>query len=68
MSDCYRTRPQQWTHKHDLGTPPSQTRAPKTTSVPAEGGGTNTPALGGGFALTRAREPATQPPAPEVWM
>jgi len=46
-----------WTNRPDLGTYPSQTRAPNPASVFAEGGGTATPTLGGGFGFSR--EPRT---------
>ena len=42
-------------NRHGIVTPASQTRAPNTDIVTAEGGGTNTPTLGGGFGLIRGR-------------
>ncbi len=42
-------------NRHRIVTPASQTRAPNTDIVTAEGGGTNTPTLGGGFGLIRGR-------------
>jgi hypothetical protein len=42
-------------NRHASGTPESQTRAPARGIVTAEGGGTNTPTLGGGIWVTRAR-------------
>jgi len=44
--------------RHEFGTPTSQTRAPKPASVSAEGGGTVTPTLGGGFGFSREQEAA----------
>jgi len=37
-----------WTNRHTFGAPTTQTRAPTTASVSAEGGGTTTPTLMGG--------------------
>ena len=43
-----------WTNRLTFGTPTTQTRAPATASVSAEGGGTTTPALmGGGILFSR---------------
>jgi len=43
-----------WTNRHTFGAPTTQTRAPATASVSAEGGGTTTPALmGGGILFSR---------------
>jgi len=43
-----------WTNRHTFGTPTTQTRAPATASVSAEGGGTTTPTLmGGGILFSR---------------
>ena len=43
-----------WTNRHTFGAPTTQTRAPTTASVSAEGGGTTTPALmGGGILFSR---------------
>ncbi len=42
------------TNRHTFGTPATQTRAPATGSVSAEGGGTTTPTLmGGGTRFSR---------------
>jgi hypothetical protein len=43
-----------WTNRHTFGASTTQTRAPATASVSAEGGGTTTPALmGGGILFSR---------------
>jgi hypothetical protein len=43
-----------WTNRHTFGAPTTQTRAPATASVSAEGGGTTTPTLmGGGILFSR---------------
>jgi hypothetical protein len=47
-----------WTNRHELASPPTNTRAPDTCSVTAEGGGTTTPTLGGGFWFSREHLPA----------
>jgi hypothetical protein len=47
-----------WNNRHEFGTPTSQTRAPNLASVSAEGGGTVSPTLGGGFGFSREREAA----------
>jgi hypothetical protein len=52
-----------WSDRRDFGTHAAQTRALYRASVSAEGGGTVTPTLGGGFGFTRARELLTPPPA-----
>jgi hypothetical protein len=46
-----------WINRPAFGTARSQTRAPKAGSVPAEGGGTATPTLGGGFWFSREQFP-----------
>jgi hypothetical protein len=46
-----------WNNRPAFGTVQSQTRARKAGSVPDEGGGTTTPALGGGFWFSRERFP-----------
>jgi hypothetical protein len=46
------------TDRHEVGTHPSQTRAPNPASVSAEGGGIVTPTLGGGFGFSREQEAA----------
>jgi hypothetical protein len=43
------------TNRHAFDPRASQTRAPGRGIVALEGGGTNTPTLGGGFGVTRAR-------------
>ena len=48
-----------WINRHTFGTPTTQTRAPATASVSAEGGGTTTPALmGGGILFSREHRQA----------
>jgi len=47
-----------WADRHDSGTVPSQTFARIAGSVLAEGGGTVTPTLGGGFGFSREQEAA----------
>jgi hypothetical protein len=47
-----------WNNRHEFGTSASQTRAPNPASVFAEGGGTVTPTLGGGFGFSREQEAA----------
>jgi len=47
-----------WADRRNSGTVLSQTRAPNRASVVAEGGGTVTPALGGGFGFSREQEAA----------
>ena len=42
-----------WTNRHEIGAHPAQTCAPQAASVTAEGGGTTTPTLGGGFWFSR---------------
>ena len=44
----------------------SQTRGLLTDSVTAEGGGTNTPTLGGGYGFSLARESLNEAPAQGV--
>jgi hypothetical protein len=44
------------TNRHAFGAPESQTRATLAGIVAPEGGGTNTPTLGGGIGVSRARE------------
>jgi hypothetical protein len=46
-----------WNNRPDFGTVQSQTGATKAGSVPAEGGGTATPTLGGGFWFSREQFP-----------
>jgi hypothetical protein len=46
-----------WIDRPKPGTFPAQTREPKRASVPAEGGGTATPTLGGGFWFLREHSP-----------
>jgi hypothetical protein len=48
-----------WTNQHEFGANPAQTRATDRASVSAEGGGTATPTLGGGYGFSRELEPAT---------
>jgi hypothetical protein len=43
------------TNRHAFGAPASQTRAMPPSIVASEGGGTNTPTLGGGIWVPRAR-------------
>ena len=50
------------TDRHELGTDPSQTRAPNPASVSAEGGGTVTPTLGG-VSGSRVNKKRRRPPA-----
>jgi len=45
------TAPWLGTNRHGLGTPASQTRARSAGIVNAEGGGTTSPTLGGGYRL-----------------
>jgi hypothetical protein len=40
-----------WTDRHEIGTTPSQTRAPRGGIVSLEGGGTVIPTLGGGMGF-----------------
>jgi hypothetical protein len=47
-----------WTNRRELAPLPTHTRAPNTGSVTAEGGGTTTPTLGGGFWFSREHLPA----------
>jgi hypothetical protein len=49
--------------RHEIFAAASQTGAPSPDIVTAEGGGTNTPTLGGGNGVARAREPLTTSPA-----
>jgi hypothetical protein len=51
-----------WSDRPDFGIHASQTRALNPASVSAEGGGTDTPTLGGGLGFTRARELLVPPP------
>jgi hypothetical protein len=46
-----------WIDRPRLGAFPAQTREPKRASVPAEGGGTATPTLGGGLWFSREHSP-----------
>ena len=47
-----------WTHRHTSAAYEAQTRAPNPGSLDAEGGGTVTPTLGGGFGFSREQEAA----------
>jgi hypothetical protein len=47
-----------WTNRHTIGTQASHTGAPNAANVPAEGGGTTTPTLGGGIWFSREQLPA----------
>jgi hypothetical protein len=49
-----------WIDRHAFDTVRSQTRAPKPGSVPAEGGGTATPTLGGGFGFSCEHGPVAR--------
>jgi hypothetical protein len=49
-----------WTNRHELVPLPTHTRAPDTGSVTAEGGGTTTPTLGGGFWFSGEHLPAAR--------
>ena len=55
MSAPLRRAGEQWTNRHAFDAHASQTRAARAGIVALEGGGTNTPTLGGGTCLTRAR-------------
>ena len=46
-----------WANRHEVGAVPTQKRAPQPGSVTAEGGGTTTPTLGGGFWFSREQSP-----------
>ena len=46
-----------WMVRPRFGAVQAQTRASKRASVPAEGGGTATPTLGGGFGFSREQFP-----------
>jgi hypothetical protein len=49
-----------WTDRCELVPLPTHTRAADTGSVTAEGGGTTTPTLGGGFWFSREHVPAAR--------
>jgi hypothetical protein len=53
-----------WIDRPTSGAFPAQTRVPKRASVPAEGGGTATPTLGGGFWFSREHSPVGGEVAP----
>jgi hypothetical protein len=46
-----------WIDRPTLFALPAQTRESNRASVPAEGGGTATPTLGGGFLFSREHSP-----------
>ena len=46
-----------WMNRHAFGANAAQTREPEAASVTAEGGGTTTPTLGGGFWFSREQSP-----------
>jgi len=50
-------RPRGWTNRHTIGTRALHTGAPIAANVTAEGGGTTTPTLGGGFMFSREQKP-----------